>query len=555
MKTNYALIKLFLSGLFIGLFSCLTDSSVFAQDRVINFESKARVKDIKEATHKNARFNRAVKGFGKSLELRGNGAFFQIKVGNISKIDFVYSKARAGDDIKLIVTRINKGKEYESASFLLKGGALTNYEMDDYLLDFKPLSGGDYIRFKLDGNLGKVLIDDIKIFEVQDSKVKELDKQADQEKQAQIILEKIRKEGLQKCEQIIKAYPNIDEEYAKGLKEMNKILYKARIAELIAKLTSYYKVRADIGNPIVYEEFTTALKSINVDKDPLIANQVTSFNDQLTNLKFRNQKKRSVFGKIFGVIGNVANIVTGGQINGVLNGVKGLITNVFNENTSRINILMREKFKKIRYENDKINKAVKQRTNNGQKLIKKITDFANIAEKEYKDYSEEIVAIIEATDKAEALSKKSLLFIKEYLSDVKITVDNTTINNFGRVKDNIDSYRAKIKNYIRKHIPDCNKKSKKLEFYTTELVQLERFKRNLSKKEKFYIDYKTLSNDIKITFKNAKNKLEEKAKKNPFDKKKYPESHQKFKNMLSNSQSLLDEVINALDRVFPAEKE
>ncbi len=287
----------------------------------------------------------------KIAEVEGNnlarlfqdGSSIEFEFENVSEISFRYSAKKVGDNYSLILeTRIDNGKSWERLSSII---AKDEDSRIDVLLLPKTHAvsenlGKRFFRLRLvypeSGGNGEAYIDDIASKEISGARMREMQERMRTENVIDEVQKTLLSEEKNKCEDIAGQYSRIQKSYLSNFEKLVKLNYRSNVVVLVGKLTEYSNSRSQMGNPVVYSEFTETIANIKAEGDALTDTIVGGFVSQLANniatrTSISSSGKQSGFGKVVNVLKEVGNLISIGRVDNVINSVKSIVGTLFNK--------------------------------------------------------------------------------------------------------------------------------------------------------------------------------------------------------------------------------
>jgi hypothetical protein len=518
-----------------------------------------------------AEYTSIIDSFQRSVRLYQDQSSVTILTENIKQIRCMMSLPRLGDNFSIIIEkrRLQKEANWEQIHINNYGQKQQSpsYIFSEVISNTAASLGKTELRFRLvypkQGGSGNLYIDNIQIVQLSDKEVMDLK----QEQLAAERMEDIRQElnfvGKANCKSIAENYNILQKEYLNGLDKVRMIAYRASMIELISNISLYTGQRGQMGNPITYAEFQSVLDSIGMNADSIGRNLLKDFSMQMDSLMLKKigsnaNGDQNVFGKIFSIAGNIANVITAGRIDNIVNSIKGVVATIFNRPALENKYVVRDFFMHKRKEAmrrlDANRKKVEIELEKGMRHVNQLNDFLAVAQKENNAFLNELNSSSIILQEASNLSDDVDKFIENYLMDVDINLKED-MEEFYKKMNTIDSktrdeLNQKVENYFKNKMPNCQSVSM-LSLHHADLMTLEQLNSNIMELDLVYNRYLMLIDRLKNHYEALQSSICH--RKNPFDQKQYPKSYQKYEDLRKAACKSLKSINQHLSVLLPSE--
>lgn len=519
---------------------------------------------------KSAEYISIVDSYKRSIRLYEDQSSVSIQTENIKQIRCMMTLPHLGDNFSIIIEKrdLDKGSNWEQIHINNYGQKQQSpsYIFSEVISNTAASLGKTELRFRLDyqkqGGSGNLYIDNIKILKLSDKEIAALE----QEKLSTERMMDIRKElnfvGQANCKSIAENYNILQDEYLNGLEKVQMIAYRASMIELISSISLYTGQRGQMGNPITYAEFKTVIDSIGVNADSISRNLLQDFSLQMDSLLLKrignNLGDQNVFGKIFSIAGNIANVITAGRIDNIVNSIKGVVATIFNrpalENKYIIQDFFVNKRKKALERLDENRKKVETELAKGIRHVDQLNDFLAVAQRENNAFLNELNSSSLILQEASDLSNDVDKFIENYLLDVDIELTEDMEEVYKKMNTidskTRDALDQKVKTFFQNKLPNCANISM-LSLHHADLMTLEQLNSNITELDVVYNRYLSLIDRLKNHYEALQSTICH--RKNPFDQEKYPKSFQKYEDLRKEACKSLKSINQHLSVLLPSE--
>ena len=508
-----------------------------------------------------------------AIRLSEDSASFSIASDNIKRIDFRHSIPKYNDDFVFYVDAV---KHYESGTTdtinLVSekiAGETKSVEVvfNSIFRDISHVGNTEVIFYILQNNEsgdGYLYVNNIVVHKLSDPQISKIEKDRDDQNKLQIIGTKIGKSGQEICEDISVQYNNRKSQFVEDFQFLIRSYERIETVKLIGLLSDYNSSRSQMGNPIAYPEFKNIIDSIKVDANAITSKVLEEYQVKLDTLLSNtkqivgtNPKEEGGVGAVFSALTKVANIVTGGQVDNVLNSIKGLIGVVFNKPALEDKYPIKEFYdqtigkgkgavevKVVRF-NDKNRQKINAILNKGLTYVDSLNVFIDLVEDENNSYLDELYAITEIGRMADELLIENDLLITEHIRIIGYDVNIDQIRVAGNA-DRPTMENKLVREFEQKYdvaVPKCDDVSG-INPYYSDFDKLQNISQSMKNVKNFERRNNELNERLRSTFLSQQSVLMQKE--NPFDPTLQRNSFRQYNLYRDSALKAIEEIIKLL---------
>lgn len=340
--------------------------------------------------------------YNKSVKFPGESFLTFKRMKNVKELHFQYQfSINTGTlEFRVLIRKSSEKQFTNLKEFSFNNNPVNPQNLYDAIINI-PKS--DEIDIKIatkypDGSLGQFYIDNVKFIQ---SSPEEL---AFEKRKEEYLKESAKLDSAQSIKVKIDSYNKklelVKNEYKFNVGQLKTLSYRANVLATLSKLVVFINKRNQVCNPTSYSIFNKKIDIIKENCDSIQINLINKLTEDIKPKEFSEPniqlptKQKSGFFKVVQVLGNVGNIITGGQFKSVVNSIQGIVSTVYDpaKIKSKIPEVITKYTKKDtpyfiknpKYSLEKVDKLIKD----GIKVQKFLFDFFEIIEKDREDFNQ-----------------------------------------------------------------------------------------------------------------------------------------------------------------------
>lgn len=348
--------------------------------------------------------------------------------------------------------------------------------------------------------------------------------------------------------------------YITDINDLSKLSYRGNVVAGLSKLVVFVNERNKLSDPTNYSLFNSKIEYVRNNADSIqkkFLNKLTK-DFEKTTPSSKDNKFASNNPKLFktaGIFADVANLLTGGQFNSVVNSIQGLVTTIFSSENikSRIPEIVTEIKRGDRiiskvnpnYSKTKVAKLIE----GGIAAQKFFFDFFDIIDNDRKEFSQLVSKFGYYSESADELNNKVKLLRDDFFASILLEVSDEYYNTeFTKIdnKTSINSLSTRANVYFDNIMIKGIQEGEK-PVSTNKLSNLDRINRLSNEVDDLMLSYSTQATDLLSLFDEIENDLD---KPNPFGKYNSGKFVSKNEDVFGNSYDTYEVTRNAAKKTF-----
>jgi hypothetical protein len=468
--------------------------------------------------------------YNNSIKFPGESSLTFSNIKNAKELRFQYQYGiNAGTiDFKVQMKKSSETQYTDLRNISFSQNPVNNSTLYDLIINI-PVNNEIDIRVATnypDGSVGQFFIDNMKFIfyssnELEDQKRKE-EYLRESAKLASAQLTQVKVDDYNEKLELIK------KEYTSNVDQLRTLSYRANTLASLSKLVVFVNKRNQLSNPSNYSIFNDKINFVKKNCDSIQINFINKLTEDIKPKEFKEPniqnslEQKSGFFKVVQVLGDVGNILTGGQFKSVVNSIQGVVSTIFDLSIIKNKIpelitTLSSNGKPIiktnpNYSQAKVSTLIKE----GIKVQKFFFDFFDILNKDREDFNQIVTEFEYYSRNTDILISSIDQTRNEFFKLVNSPMtDEYYLNTFLDVDNKkIADLELKVDNYFDGLIVAKTKKTN--ENIPSEHLRILEQADDMNKKIISVInDYKNHAADLRTLFSNVEQDLN---KQNPFGK-------------------------------------
>lgn len=402
--------------------------------------------------------------YSNSLKFAGDSFVSFNKILNPKELRFQYQYSVNTGSIVLVVStkRSNSADYTELQRYTLDKNPVSSSSVYDKIVSVQ-LSGEIDIRFSVvypTGSLGEFYLSEVAFIQFSSNELAKQKSDLDYLRKTSDIASK--QVANIKATDFNEKLNVVQKEYVANVGQLRTLSHRANTLATLSKLVVFVNKRNKLADPNSYTIFTNKISFVKDNCDEIYKNYldrllVDTKPKQIKEPVSESNKKTGLL-KVVQVLGDVGNILTGGQFKSVVNSVQSVVTTIFDPKNIKSRIpevvtYIGDNNKPANKVNPEYSKAkIEQLIQDGIKTQKFFYDFFDILNKDREDFSQLVLDFQYYSEQTDALILDVDLLRKDFfeLTNYQMT-DSYFLETFLAVEDKkINDLENLVDDYFNK---------------------------------------------------------------------------------------------------------
>jgi len=466
--------------------------------------------------------------YSNSLKFAGDSFVSFNKVLNPKELKFQYQySVNTGSIILVVSTKRPTSNDYtELQRYTLDKNPVSSVSLYDKIVSVQ-LSGDVDFRFSIiypAGSLGEFYLSEVTFIQFSTNELAKQKSNLDYLRQTADIASK--QVANIKAVDFNEKLKVVQKEYVANVGQLRTLSYRANTLAALSKLVVFVNKRNKLSDPNNYSVFTNKITFVKDNCDDIYKNYLDRLLEDTKPKQFKEpvaeSNKKSGLLKVVQILGDVGNILTGGQFKSVVNSVQSVVSTIFDPQNIKARIpevitYIGNNGKPANMVNPKYDKTkIESLIQEGIKTQKFFYDFFDILNKDREDFSQLVLDFQYYSEQTDALIIDIDLLRKDFfqLTNYQMT-DAYYLETFLAVEDRkIDDLENLVNEYFNKLAVtvDQNKPAPVPESNIRKMEEADQINKKIIS---MLNNYKSQAADLRTLFTNVERDL---GKQNPFGK-------------------------------------